>query len=361
MRERLVSYLLGDLPDDEARVLEEEVEANPQLRHQLERLRDCLMAADNVCGGETVGEEEMGAEAPRVPRGLADRTADSVHDLVLGLEAVDADGSSSGWRGFSLVDGGVTVGVVLALGMMLLPALCESREASRRIACQANLADLYKSLRLYANAHHGLYPFVQPGENAGVYAVRLADGRFIDRRQLAEKLVCPSSELADDVAAGKTQVVIPRQSELRRLGAATLSAVRRVMGGSYAYRLGYLDGPLYRPVATGQRSRSPLLSDAPHPTDCGRWQSLNHSGRGQNVLFDNGAVSYQVNCLLPSVDDNFFLNASGEAAAGRHWDDAVLVRSEVTPGVIPFEVSSPRPPTAVWRVKGVFKLRAKMQ
>lgn len=333
MRERLVSYLLGDLPKDDARRLEEEVEASPELRQQLERLRECLL-----------DEEDPGPRGRTgVPRGLADRTADSVHDLVLGLESTDTAGSGSR-RSFSLVDGGVTVGVVVALGMMLLPALQESREASRRVACQANLVDLYKSLTLYANAHHGLYPFVQPGENAGIFTVRLADGGFIDRRRLAEQVVCPSSDLASRVSGGKTRVLIPRESDLRRLSAAALAAARRMMGGSYAYRLGYLDGPLYRPVAVNESSRSPLLSDAPHPTACGRWQSLNHAGRGQNVLFDDGAVSYQVSCMLPAVDDNFFVNARGEPAAGRRWDDTVLVRSEVTPGVLPVIRSYDAPP-----------------
>ena len=60
------------------------------------------------------------------------------------------------------------------------------------------------------------------------------------------------------------------------------------MGGSYAYRLGYLDGPLYRPMRDNRKSFSPLLSDAPSPS-AGRWQSLNHGGCGQNVRFEMAA------------------------------------------------------------------------
>lgn len=331
MRERLVSYLLGELSPSEAAQVEHEVEQDPQLAKQLDHLRDCLFGGD--CESE-------------LPSGLADRTADSVHDLVLGLERpIDCDGPAddglisstdapTATCQFTLVDAGVAVGVVLALGMMLLPALQESRVAARRAACKNNLARIGQALTLYAEQHNGLFPHIEPGENAGMFAFKLANDQTIDRDELSRLILCNSSPLAEEVANGTFTVQVPKPSDLNNADPASLRAMRKSMGGSYAYRLGYLDGQLYMPIKNGRNSRSPLLSDAPNPGRCGRWQSLNHGGCGQNVLFEDGSVSYRSNCFLPAVDDNIFVNTVGKPAAGRKWNDSVLVSSEVTPGVM---------------------------
>lgn len=384
MRERLVSYLLGELDATEARELEAQVEADPQLSKQLEHLRGCLMLA----------QEEAAPDEP--PSGLADRTADSVHDLVLGLESAqdnpavgsvgarlkgvgskgvgskESGGKDVGAGGvetaavespgrcssFTLVDGVVAAGVVVALGMMLLPALQESRVAARRQACQNNLYQLGQAALAYGDRHAGLMPHVQAGENAGIYAVRLGDGGLVDRKRLAQLVVCKSSELAERIARGAAVVRVPTADELKRATPVESAELRRWMGGSYAYRLGYLDGPLYLPIKSGGNSRSPLMSDAPNPQAAGRWQSLNHGGCGQNVLFKDGSVSYRVNCLLPDSDDNFFVNAHGEAAAGRGWNDAVMVRSEVTPGVFQAFDRAAQRSAPRYRVRGYVRIHS---
>jgi len=350
MREQLVSYLLGELDDAQAAELEAKLASDPDLRRQLERLRSCMNLEQDAL--RQTPQADSGDDPPT---GLADRTADSVHDLVLGLESnssatvatatdsIDPPGRRSS---FTFVDAAVAAGVVMAVGMMLFPAIGESREASRRLACQNNLRKIGIALQQYAEAHEGAPPHILPGENAGMFAVRLADGGYIDRDDLSRSLVCRSSDLGEQVAQGGMLIRLPRADQLAELDAAALALVRRLMGGSYAYRLGYLDGPLYLPVRDNRRSFSPLLSDAPSPA-AGRWQSLNHGGCGQNVLFRDGSVSYRVDCLM--LDDNLFTNADGDPAASRSWNDAVLVGSEVTPGVLPS--AKPRVYRAtIWRI-----------
>lgn len=357
MRELLISYLLGELSADEAARLEAQIEADPRLQEQLAQLRRCLpcdeSSADALDEASDQADENL---ADELPAGLADRTADSVHDLVLGLSAssassLDEPDPPSSRSNFTLVDAMVAGGVVMALGMMLFPALQESRESSRRLTCEYHLGQVGKALRLYAAEHGGLLPHIHPGENAGMYSVRLADAGYIDRDELASAIVCPASSLGQKLADSGRRLRIPQAAELEELDRVRQAVFRRLMGGSYAYRLGYLDGPLYHPIVLSSKcgsSYAPMLSDAPHPGS-GRWQSSNHGGCGQNVLFQDGSVRYQSDCLLR--EDNLFVNTAGAPAAGSHWNDAVLVSSDGTPGVLAAPGQPRRFRLTIWRIQ----------
>ncbi len=351
MRELLVSYLLGELDEAQVADLEAKIADDPALQQELEKLRECLpcqQAIDNVAS-----QDQSVAPPYDPPTGLADRTADSVHDLVLGLASkpvastAKSDAPPRCTRSFTLVDAGVAAGVIMALGLMLLPALQESREASRRTACEYNLAQVGKALQQYAAAHGRLLPHVHPGENAGLYAVRLADEHFINREELTRMVVCRSSPLGQQVASRAVMVVVPPASELADMSPAQRAEARQLMGGSYAYRLGYLDGPLYRPIRMTYSSCAPMLSDAPNPV-CGKWQSPNHGGYGQNVLFQDGHVRYKADCLLHK--DNLFVNSAGKPAAGRKWNDVVLVGSDRTPGVLAAPGQPRQFKLKIWRI-----------
>jgi hypothetical protein len=63
--------------------------------------------------------------------------------------------------------------------------------------------------------------------------------------------------------------------------------------------------------------------------DCA--SSPNHAGNGHNVLLEDGQVVFLKSCRLIGSTDDIFTNDEGKAAAGCHINDAVVVRSDVSP------------------------------
>lgn len=342
MRDLLVRYLLGELDDDEQRELEEQLRNSPELRQELAYLHRCFSAADQA---------KQGAAEP--PRGLAarvtgrvcgddcaapdDATEQPYHDPRAERAAVAAE-PPAGTLGWNLADLTVAAGVVLAVGMLLFPAMQESREAARRRDCQHNLGQIGALLATYADQDPGRrLPPVRPQDNAGIFAVRLVDGGYIDADDLARLLVCRASPLADDVAAKRVVIHIPNFAQLRAVGAQRLPETRRLMGGTYAYRIGYVQAGRYYNIQYTGDGLSPLLADAP-AFDASGVRIANHGGYGQNVLYQDQSVRYQHDPTVPGRNDHLFLNAIGVPAAGRGARDAVLSRSEATPGFVPTSI-----------------------
>lgn len=339
MRDLLIRYLLGELDEFEQQRLEERLRCSPELRRELARLQACFSAAE---AGES--------EALEPPPGLAERTAgqitgreyggeESVGSGAAGLSDALASSASANEPAaytpkWSIADLTVAGGVFLAVTMLLVPALRDSRDSARRVDCQNNLHELGTMLASYAKEHDGYYPRVAPNENAGMFAVRLVDGGYVDAPQLARLLVCRASPLASEVQSGHVVVRIPHGSQLRIMRATDLAKLRQRMGGSYAYRLGYVEGNRYYDIRNDGLARSPLLADAPSFQLAG-FMSANHRGCGQNVLYQDQSVRYQTECLVPGLDDHLFLNMAGIPAAGWGRMDAVLGRSELTPGIVP--------------------------
>jgi hypothetical protein len=103
------------------------------------------------------------------------------------------------------------------------------------------------------------------------------------------------------------------------------------MGGSFAYRVGYFDPQgEYHQVDFLARSTAPVMADAPN-FELAAFQSTNHGGCGQNVLFQDCSVRYYTICKQQGQDKNWFLNAEGQHAAGKHPSDIVMIRSESSP------------------------------
>jgi prepilin-type N-terminal cleavage/methylation domain-containing protein/prepilin-type processing-associated H-X9-DG protein len=60
---------------------------------------------------------------------------------------------------FTLLELLVSVSVVALLAAILLPAITQSRAATRRTVCQSNLRQWALAVRMYADAHHGRLPY----------------------------------------------------------------------------------------------------------------------------------------------------------------------------------------------------------
>jgi hypothetical protein len=110
-----------------------------------------------------------------------------------------------------------------------------------------------------------------------------------------------------------------------------LVRLRESMGGSFGYSLGYLDGRTYTTRNLG-RPHFALMADVPSPMPAG-FQSANHGGRGQNVLFEDGRIVFYVTPRPNAQADDVFVNEVGMVAAGVNPNDAVIGPSRALPGV----------------------------
>ena len=339
MRDLLIRYLLGELDYDEQRQLESQLRQSPELRRDLAHLQACFKSAE---------VDDFGGAEP--PSGLAQRTADRVCDfacscgasedqLPLAWHAPAAAEPASAAPRWSLADVTVAAGVCLAMSMLLVPALRDSRDAARRVDCQNNLSQMGMFLANYAETHGGQFPHVGPDENAGIYVRRLIDAGLASPEEIAELRVCSGSPEAETLRAGHGDWRVPTLSEFETMTPHEQALAKKRMSWSYAYRFPFVVGNRYYYVIDRRDPYEPMLADAPSPrTD--DFTSSNHGDIVQ-VLFQDGSVRMLRRCTVPDHDDHLFKNNNGVPAAGLGRQDVVLGRSEATPAPIQF-IGRPR-------------------
>jgi hypothetical protein len=335
MRDRLLAYLLNDLEPAERTELEELLAADPDLQQELEKMRSCLASCEE-------------AEAEKVaPTQLASRTCSFVEHAIQKSKSLchhSAGATSLSGKSLSesrdnlrtekrwtLADMVVGACVLVALGTLVLPSLRVNRDVARRLTCQNNMHQLGAALMNYSLQFNQGLPRIEPGENAGTFVITLADSGTLTREQLAQMVVCPSTQLADRVTSGCVVIRIPTREEFLTAEGAERDQLRKFMAGDYAYSLGYRDprGQIQQVHFSGSR-HIPLLSDSPSQAIAG-YQSANHGGCGQNVLFQDLSVKYCTQCKCKAKRDHWFLNDDGQVAAGSHVGDMVLGGSAATP------------------------------
>ncbi len=331
MKGRLLAYLLDDLDAAQRAELETALQSDPLLQAELDRLRICLDACH---------DNSECADIP--PLQLATRTCSFVQRALQCSQSLcqrstnvktlseSHDGLITRER-WSWADLTVGACILLALGALLLPALRENRDLARRLKCQENMHRLGTALVDYARLHQQGLPRIEPGQNAGVFVMALADRGVISREELAELVVCPATPLADQVARGYVRIYIPTRAEYAAATGATGEQLRKLMSGNYASSLGWRDksGRVSQIRFVGSPV-VPMLADAPSLAVAG-YKSANHDGCGQNILFQDLSCRYSRRCESAEGDDHWFLNDSGEPAAGCHSADIVLGSSEATP------------------------------
>jgi len=215
--------------------------------------------------------------------------------------------------------------IFLAAGLLMMPAIQNSRFQSRLIVCQNNLRELGRALTDYSDRHGDYFPKIPsqgPMAAAGVYAPVLLQEGFLGN---ARRVVCPDSPLAR-----QDEFTVPSLEQLRAATPGELAVMRQEMGGSYGYHLGHVQDGKYQATRNLRRGTFALMADAPNRSLTGR-QSTHHAGRGQNVLFEDGHVQF-VTCSKPiAAGDDIFSNDNGLIAAGLHRDDAVIGSSADPP------------------------------
>jgi hypothetical protein len=324
MREQLIRYLLGELDADERRDLQSRLKGSPELRAELEQLRSCFAASQ---------EEDL--FAPDAPTGLATRTA----GLVAGGE--DASGTlgtrqevrlshagdpPAGILGWSLADLTVAGGVMLAVSMLIFPALRNSRDGTRRTVCQDHQQQLWFLVTQYAANNGGMIPKVGPNENAGTFVIQLLRGDYIQSENLANLLVCPGAPRA----RGFT-IVLPSAAAIRAMSSAQLAHEAAKASPFYNYRLPYrIGGNYFYNIRNDQKTMSPVFSDA-SGDDQTDPMSPNHCGQIVQVQCADGSLQSLTSVNLPGLNDDMYHNDLGKVAAGVGPLDTVLGRSDATP------------------------------
>jgi hypothetical protein len=317
MGEDLLGYLLNAVDGAERRRIEAVLRRDPQLRSKLAALREQLRTSN------ADGNLEP-------PEGLVEQTC----DLVQGYDQLRRSRpewfherfGSSGTRFWSLGDCLMFAGLVLVSAMLFFPAIANSRFRSDLRICERNLQRLGVAMYNFSDLNHGFFPSIPVSGNraaAGIYGPILVHGGYIDDHRM---LVCPGSSLADKIF----EWCVPTLDDVDQARGIDLERLRRRMGGSYGYALGYLVEQRYHPPRNEGRAFYALMSDAPSLHLPGR-QSSNHFGRGQNVLYEDGRVEFVVDHVRSRLRDALFVNRLGFAEAGADADDSVIGGSDMPP------------------------------
>jgi len=238
-------------------------------------------------------------------------------------EPAGSRGNYTNW-----LDVAVAVGIVAAASLLIFPAIQNSRSNSRLVECRDHLRQLGLALTQYSETYEDYFPPVYDEGSlagAGFVAPLLVSNGYVGGSQW---FVCPASPLAEN-----GEFHVPSPDELLSASQRELASMRSTMGGSYGYNLGFVEHGRYHGTRNLRRPYFALMSDAPSASRSG-YQTVNHDGRGQNVLFECGRVSFMPTSRPHARADDVFVNQSGMVDAGRHRNDSVIGPSASVPHLL---------------------------
>ncbi len=307
MKEDLVGYFLGALDRDAEEQIEKHLAENPLLRRELDRVGSCLKPLDADADVDP-------------PVGLAERTVRRV--LARRHPELPTVGSPSPWR---LTDLAIAASILMMIGVVIFPAISQSRDQAQLTECKNNLRQIGIALDGYADRFAQQYPFFTmsgPFAVAGIYAPVLIESGFAPD---ASVFVCPSAH--DDAAS------IPKMAQLRdgMDDVQRLSRMVSSLGGSYAYSLGFTEGGVYYAPRRDRLTGKAIVADRPARStegNVGHSNSPNHRGRGQNTLCVGGNVKFLTCPQECTGCDNVFISERNRVEPGSSHHDAVLGVSE---------------------------------
>lgn len=315
-REQLLGYLLGALERAEQEQVEQELATNPRLREELTEMKATL---------DKVGLSDP-AEPIEPPAGLAERTCQFVAELseepTVALHP--ERGTGSGYPSYTLTDVLVAASVLVMLGALIFPSLARSRFMAQMVACQNNLRQLGMAMLLDSETRpdrsHVRVPWEDRRAVAGMTASSLVERQLVCSPDVA---VCPTSDRGSLLPG----YPMPMPEQWREASGDELRRLQRLVGGSYAYPLGYtLNGQIV-PSRNTYREHYCLVAEAPQWSGGG-----SHAGLGGNVFFEDGHFRWVDADAYSVLPDDPYRNRLGQAkAAGVDIDDAVLGASDVRP------------------------------
>jgi len=312
-REQMLGYLLGALDSADHEQVETDLDHDPELRAELDRLSACVR-----CLGL---DEEPRHDEP--PAGLVERTcrfvAAQTEPLVTRSAALSSYYGAEQQRRMTWYDMTTAAAVLVVAASLFFPAVSFSRFQSQIAGCQNHLRLIGLGMHGFSDAQpdHSFPSPEQEGNRAaaGVVASLLVANQFAD----STAFLCPGSQERRRVANFR----VPFPQELDAAVGKELTAMQHSMGGDFGYNFGYVvDGKLQPPCNSG-RGQYVLVADAPSNTQLHRVSS-NHRGRGQNVLYEDGHVQFILQIPSPHLPDDPYHNREGWVSAGLDREDAVL-------------------------------------
>jgi len=314
MREHLLGYLIGALDPDEVELVERRIKEDPTLEQDLEVLR--------------VGLEPLaaGCREDDPPAGLAGRTCQFVAARRTVVAVEQRPSRAARWGFQDIV---IAAGILLAASLLFFPALNQSRFQAQRRVCQDNLRRLGVALVQYSGAHRGAFPYIPPTGNlasAALYAPALFHSGLVSEKR---RFLCPGCPRSDD-----PEFDIPTVQRLVAADGEQAKRMRETMGGSYSFTLGHLVDDRYVGTRNQGRPKFALLSDTPCTMQADT-NSVNHTGNGQNVLFEDGHVEFlrTASCPQRTNSDNIFANDHGVLGPGAHVNDSVITPGWIQPAM----------------------------
>ena len=216
--------------------------------------------------------------------------------------------------------------LLLLVGGVGAPLLVRLWHDSQIKACQRNLMVFWHGLKFHGDLHDGALPRLEedgPRSFAGIFVPILNDGGCLGRDAT---VLCPAVGTRGPDGRTVRELTLLWEKD----SPAEFRAVMREVGGTYAFPLGYWDGPLLAGLRCDANEGQPLMADAPGTANR-LGNSDNHGGRGQNVLFVGGNVRW---CTLRTVGpdgDDIYLNKNNEIGAGLCREDVVLGVGDACP------------------------------
>lgn len=311
MHEHFAGYLLGSLdPVTHARV-EAHLKAQPEARERLRLLEEAFAPLADDADLDP-------------PPGLAVATLARIAEHRCALPSAPSPGpvETVSRRTGRRADWIVAAAVLLLAGGVAMPFFASLLEKQQRIACANNLRKFGVALAAFADRGEGEFPRVEhegPRAVAGVFMPLLTDAGLARDVRLS----CPGQP--------KNEPWRHSVADLERLHRDSPDDYRRVaadLSGHYAYSLGYQDNGRLRGLRRDSADGLPILADR-----SAGGNSVNHDGRGQNVLYVGGQVRWAVQPTVGEDCDHIYVNHHNRVGAGVCRIDSVLGASDARPFV----------------------------